>query len=181
MSNATPLVNAGASTTAIYFCLAVNILAPSYDCVILSDSDAANKGVKIEQEAFAQIITAKFGTGAATVTVQASYTALVGNAGDPHNLPIGLCVIDGWHDGTNVEIRVNKIDPGAAGKSACAAISAGNANMLLGGGYPLSSGVGTSNATLNAYDPLVFKNYCPSAADRDTIASDFGAAIGLTI
>jgi hypothetical protein len=178
ITNATPLVNVGASTTSFYFCMAAAIIAPSYDCVLLTDSDAANKGVKIEQEAFAQIITAKFGTGAATVTVQASYTALVGTA---NNSPLGLAVIDGWHDGTNVEIRVNKIDPGAAGKSACAAISAGNVNMLLGGGYPLSSGFGTSNATLNLYDPLVFKNYCPSAADRDAIASDFGAAIGLTI
>jgi hypothetical protein len=170
--NGTPMHLVGGSTTAFYAAVAVDVVSPSYDCKLLSDRSTANTGVTLEQEAFAATFIAKFGNGSSLVTVTSDAYA----AGS--NNPSGKVVVECWYDGTNCAVRLNK---GTTHSSALGSLSAGNAEMLLGGDYPLSSGVATSNATANFYEVVVFKNYCPNSTDRDIIASWVGAQAGLTI
>jgi hypothetical protein len=171
-SNATPMHLVGGSTTAFYAAMAVDVLSPSYDCKLLSSRSTANTGVTLEQEAFAATFIAKFGTGSALVTVTSDAYA----AGS--NNPAGKVVVECWYDGTNCAVRLNK---GTTHSAALGTLSAGNTEMLLGGDYPLSSGVGTNNALANFYEVVIFKNYCPGSSDRDTIASWVGAQAGLTV
>jgi aryl-phospho-beta-D-glucosidase BglC (GH1 family) len=170
--NGAPLKNVGGSTTAFYACIALDVLTPSYDCNILSSRSTANTGITLEQEAFAATFIAKFGTGSALVTVTSPAYA----AGS--NNPAGKNVVEIWFDGTNCAIRLNKGTPATA---ALSALSAGNADLLLLGNYPLT-GSSTANSTVaNVYEAVVFKNYCPNSTDRDAICTWVASKAGLTV
>jgi aryl-phospho-beta-D-glucosidase BglC (GH1 family) len=171
-----PLKNVGGATSKFYFALAIDVRESTYDGTILSDSNAANVGWKVEHLASApHKFKLTVGTGAASVSVTVAYTVPVGNTD-----AAGLHLLEGWHDGTNIQIQLDGVDPGAAGKAACGAISPGAADMVLLGGYPFAT-YWSSGVNGNVYEGAVLKNYCPSSTDRATLRTGIAAQAALVV
>jgi len=160
------LLGVGGSTTGFYACLALN--ATSYRGTYLADmtTPTANNGIRLYYDGDDRRCHFSIGNGSSRIVcsshqIGALYTSM------------GFGVVEAWFDGTNIGCRFNK---GTAGTAAATVLAAGSATMHMA-----ALAAANDEALMQVYHGVVFKNFCPTLADRDAIATECGARAGLTI
>lgn len=183
------IANAGGSSNAMYFCLVGRLR--TYYGTYFSDS-SSNSGIRLSHnsdesgQAVYENAPAPLGdiilsVGRGTARVEARRFSMGtggANAGNPPPFTqyTGVVCIDGWFDGTNINLRVNKgtVDSVALGASA---ISAGNASLVL----TAQDVANTDWMDQDIFQFVFLKNACPTQTERDLIATWCAARGGITI